>query len=370
MTNKNKDIIYSIALTLIPGLGNVNSKKIVAYLGGLEPVFDEKKKLLLKVPNIGETTAKNILENREYALEMAEKEVAQCEKEGINIIHYFSKAYPYRLKNCEDAPLALFTKGNIHLNKQKVVSIVGTRKATDYGKSFCEKLIEDLKPHNPLIVSGLAYGIDIFSHRAALANNLPTIAVLAHGLDHVYPQMHYNTAKKMMENGGLVSDFRTGTNPDKENFPKRNRIIAGLADLTIVIESSKKGGSLITAEYANAYNRDVFALPGRINDEFSEGCNRLIKTHKAFLLESVKDIEYIMGWEKETENTTNPQTQLLLDLTPEEEIIVNQLKTQELPIDDLAIRCDMPVSKTASVLLTLELKNIVKSLPGKLYKIN
>jgi DNA processing protein len=182
--------------------------------------------------------------------------------------------------------------------------------------------------------------------------------------------MHYNTAKKMMENGGLVSDFRTGTNPDKENFPKRNRIIAGLADLTIVIESSKKGGSLITAEYANAYNRDVFALPGRINDEFSEGCNRLIKTHKAFLLESVKDIEYIMGWEKETENTTNPQTQLLLDLTPEEEIIVNQLKTQELPIDDLAIRCDMPVSKTASVLLTLELKNIVKSLPGKLYKIN
>ena len=301
---------------------------------------------------------------------MAQHELSFIEKHNINALTYLEDNFPKRLIQCEDGPLVIFSNGEFNFNSQKVISIVGTRNATDYGKEFCENLIFDLMPHKPLIVSGLAFGVDICAHKSAIKNNLPTIGVLAHGLDRIYPAIHTSTAKQMLENGGLVTEFRSGTNPDRENFPKRNRIIAGLSDLTIVIESSKKGGSLITADLANSYNRDVFALPGRINDTQSEGCNALIKQNKAHLIQSVKDIEYIMGWKAE-ENIKPSQTKLFVELTNDEKIIYDILIQQDkIAIDDIAFLAKFPMSKTGSVLLEMEFKNLVKSLPGKVFKLN
>ena len=263
----------------------------------------------------------------------------------------------------------MYSKGTVDYNNQRVISIVGTRKATDYGKDFCNELIKDLVPHNPLIVSGLAYGIDVCAHKAALQHNLPTIGVLAHGLDRLYPAQHKSVASQMLDNGALLSDFKSGTKPDRENFPKRNRIVAGMSDLTIVIESSKKGGSLITAHIANDYNRDVFALPGRIGDSQSEGCNNLIKSHKAALIQSAKDIEYVMGWEVQKKNTPI-QTQLFVELTPEQKTLTAILSKQDkIGIDKLSLLAKMPMSQTTSLLLNLEFDGVVKSLPGKLYKL-
>jgi DNA processing protein len=365
----NEQLLYQIAITLIPNVGDITAKKLIAYCGSAKQVFEEKKRVLEKIPGIGGVNAQKIIQGKIEALALAEEEIGFIEKDGVQPLFYLDDNYPKRLLHCEDGPILLYSKGKIDFNNQKVISIVGTRKATDYGKDFCEKIVKELVPHNPLIVSGLAYGIDIYSHKAAIKYNLQTAAVLAHGLDRIYPSQHTSVAKQMIENGGLVSDYKSGTNPDRENFPKRNRIVAGLSDLTIVIESSKKGGSLITAHIANDYNRDVFALPGRLNDSQSEGCNNLIKSHKAALIQSVKDIEYIMGWEADKKARTN-QKQLFIELSEEEKVLTQLLSIQEkLAIDDLSLQAKLPMSKTASLLLELEFNGVVKSLPGKMYKL-
>jgi len=365
----NEQLLYHIAITSIPNIGAITAKKLIAYCGSSEEVFKETKSKLEKIPGIGSVYAKSILDHKTEALSIAEQELKFIQKNKIVPLFYLNENYPKRLLQCEDSPIVLYTKGNVDFNQQKVVSIVGTRKVTEYGKDFCDKIVEELAPHNPIIVSGLAYGVDVCAHKSALKNNVSTVGVLAHGLDRMYPKQHTATAKEMLEKGALVTDYKSGTNPDRENFPKRNRIVAGLSDLTIVVESSKKGGSLITAELANNYNRDVFALPGRLSDSQSEGCNWLIKINKAALIQSVKDIEYIMGWQADKSKPTK-QTQLFVELTEEQKMIINILAQKEKTgIDDLALLVKLPMSKTVAILLDLEFSGVVKSLPGKMYKL-
>jgi len=365
----NEQLLYHIAITSIPNIGDITAKKLIAYCGSSKQVFSEKRSVLEKIPGIGAVNAEKIIKHKTEALAIAEEELVFIKKNEITPLFYLNDNYPKRLLHCEDGPVLLYSRGNVEFNNPKVVSIVGTRKATDYGKDFCNKVVEELAPHQPLIVSGLAYGIDICSHKAALKNNLPTVGVLAHGLDRIYPSQHTSVAKKMIENGGLLTDYKSGTTPGRENFPKRNRIVAGLSDLTIVIESSKKGGSLITAFIANDYNRDVFALPGRLNDSQSEGCNNLIKSHKAALIQSVKDIEYIMGWKAEKQSIPN-QTQMFVELTAEQKIVTGLMsKNKKIAIDELSLQAELSMSKTASMLLELEFEGVVKVLPGKMYQL-
>jgi DNA processing protein len=331
-------------------------------------VFSEKKAALEKIPGIGEANAKAVLTQKVF--ERVDQEIKFIEKNKITPLFYLDKEYPKRLTHCEDSPVLLYFKGKANLNSEKIISIIGTREATDYGKQLCEKLIADLAPYNPIIVSGLAYGIDICAHKAAMDNNLTTVCGLGHGLDKIYPAVHRTYAEKMLENGGWLSDFTSGTTPDRENFPRRNRIVAGMSDATIVVESKIGGGSLITADIANSYNRDVFAFPGRVNDECSVGCNNLIKQNKAALIQSAADIIYIMGWEQKVKNAPI-QKQLFVELKPEEEILVNLLKEKEsVNVDDICLFAKMPMSKVSSLLLTLEFSGIVKSLPGKRYRLN
>ena len=362
-----EELKYQIALTLIPGIGSIAAKKLIAYCGGAEAVFKQKKSHLLKIPSIGEKVATTILSS-DY-IEAAEKEMEFMERNSIEAHYYLSKSYPQRLLHCEDGPIILYAKGNMNLNPDRVISIVGTRKATVKGKDFCNQLIDDLSVYNPTIVSGLAYGIDITAHKAALKNNLSTIGVLACGLDEIYPKSHFSTVEKMKYNGGVVSDYKSNTKLFPAQFAERNRIVAGMADAIIVIESSEKGGSLITADLGNDYNRDVFAVPGRPSDSQSTGCNRLIKQNKAALIESAKDIEYIMGWEKK-EKSVNKQTQLFVELSSGEQNIFDLLKQGEKKsIDEISLSTHLPMSQTASILLSLEFKGVVRSLPGKMYEL-
>lgn len=362
----DKELKYKIGVTLIPGIGAINAKKLVAYCGGAEAVFKESKAALEKIPGMGKKTIEQITTSQE-AITEAEAEIRFMEENGVKALYFLDKDYPRRLKHCEDSPIILFTKGNIDFNREKVISIIGTRNATISGKGFTEKLMEELVPHNPLIISGLAYGIDITAHKAALQNNLQTVGILAHGLDTIYPATHTNVAKKMMNNGGVASDYRYGRKIFNKQFAERNKIVAGLSDVTVVVESASKGGSLITAELANGYNRDVFAVPGRVNDEFSIGCNRLIKANKAALIETVKDIEYVMGWSSEEKPVL--QTSLFEDVTEEERIIMDILKEGPESVDIISIRAKFQMSKTTTILLTLEFKGAIKSLPGKMYQL-
>ena len=369
----NDNLKYKIALTLIPGIGSVLAKNLVSYCGSAEAVFHENEKKLVKIPDIGTVLASQIINKKEEALERAEEECRFVFKNNIGYLFYTDKEYPQRLKSCIDSPPVIFYRGNINFNQSKTIAIVGTRNATEYGKNFCDQLIDELKMYSDLIIfSGLAYGIDITAHKAALRNNISTVGVLAHGLDRLYPPEHKSTASKMCENGGLLTEFISGTNPDRENFPKRNRIVAGICDAVIVIEAAKKGGALITAGIANSYNRDVFALPGRVNDTYSEGCNHFIKTNQADVITSAADLEYKMGWEKTetTVKTKNLQRQLMLELLPEEQLIVSFLNANgKQNIDSINLSAGLQASKVASTLLTLEFKGIVKSLPGKIFEL-
>ena len=279
----NNKLIYQIGLTLIRGIGDVNGKKLVAYCGSPEAIFKESTSALLKIPGIGKSTVNSIKSQK--VLDRAESEIEFINKFKIKPLFYTDPDYPARLLNCEDNPLMLYYKGNADVNSQRVIAIVGTRRATNYGKSRCEEIIDDLKNRNVLVVSGLAYGIDSCAHRSSLEFGMNTIGVLGHGLDRIYPAHNRKLAEKMINQGGLLTEFFSNTNPDRENFPKRNRIVAGMSDAVLVIESAEKGGALITADIANSYNRDVFAFPGNINSKYSEGCNRLIKSHKAALIE-------------------------------------------------------------------------------------
>jgi len=357
---------YKIAVTFLSGVGPIQAKKLIAYSGGAEAVFKESKKALLKIPGLGEKMVKSILQSD--VLKLAEEEIRFMEQNDVKALFYLDKDYPRRLIHCEDNPVILYTKGNVDFNREKVISIIGTRKATISGKAFTEKLIEELVPHRPLIVSGLAYGIDITAHKAALKNNLQTIGILAHGLDSVYPAAHNNTAQKMMQNGGVASDYRHGGQIFNKQFAERNRIVAGLSDVTVVVESAEKGGSLITAELASGYNRDVFAVPGRVGDEYSVGCNKLIKANKAALIESVKDIEYIMNWQTDG-NKIIQQTSLFQELNDQETVIVNILKEGPESVDLISIKAEFQMSKTTATLLNLEFKGVIKSLPGKIYQL-
>lgn len=360
-----ENLIYKIALSKIKGVGSVGAKNLISYCGGLKEIFEAKKKSLLKIPQIGEKTAHEILD-KNILLE-AEKEVLKIEKANIEILFFTDQHYPKRLKELNDSPILLFHKGNTNFSNQKCIAIVGTRKSTTYGKQITEKIIEELSVVNPLIVSGLAYGIDITAHRKALENNIQTVGVMANGLDIVYPYAHKKTTEEMVTNGGLLSEEFLGKKPELHAFPSRNRIIAGLADVTIVVEAAKKGGALITANIANSYNREVFAVPGRVNDEFSEGCNSLIKNHSAHIFCNTHDFLEFMNWNNE--QIKNPQKNIILsNFSVDEQLIIDALMNhKELEIDRISRITDLPINKTASCLLSLEFSGIVKLLPGKKY---
>lgn len=363
----NSDLKYQIALTRIPNVGDILAKKLVAYCGGVEAVFTENKKALLGIPGVGEHVAKSVISHKVF--DRVEEEIKFIEKNNIQPLFYLDEKFPKRLTHCADSPVMLYFKGEADFNAEKIIAVVGTRDNTKYGQDITEKFIADLKGQNIIVVSGLAYGIDILAHRACVKEAIPTIGVLAHGLDDIYPGVHASTANKMLENGGLLTEFLSNTNPDKENFPKRNRIVAGMVDAVVVIESKKDGGSLITADIACSYSRDVFAFPGRVNDVTSEGCNYYIKQNKAGLITSAKDMLLAMRWEEDTKKKP-VQRQLFVSLTPEEEVLVDQLKNGAQHIDELCVNAKFSMSKVSSLLLNLEFSGVVKSLPGKKYQLN
>ena len=363
----NNDLLYQISLTLIPNIGDVHAKALVNYFGNAEAIFKAKKKELEEIEGIGLIRGTSIKKFNDFT--NAEEEIAFIEKYKITPLFITDKNYPQRLLNCYDSPLMLYYRGNADLNISKIVAIVGTRNNNEYGKTVCEKLVEDLAEENILIVSGLAFGIDSIAHKTALKNDLQTVAVLAHGLDTIYPSQNKSLAKQIVEQGGLLTDFKSKTKPDKQNFPKRNRIVAGISDAIIVIESGLKGGSLITAELGNGYNRDVFAIPGRINDTKSEGCNYLIKNNKACLITSANDLLENMGWKEQKKSSVKKQRELFIELTDNEKIIIEILQLHEqIHIDELYIKSALNSSAVASALLTLEMQNVIASLPGKMYK--
>ena len=361
-----------IALHFTPGIGDYLVKLLVSYCGSAEQVFKTPKGKLLKIPGIGAVSAEAIKTG--HTFHKAEMEINKAEKEDVELLLFTDKKYPSRLKSLEDAPSLLYFKGNANLNHPKTIGIVGTRQATSYGKEMVEKLIEELVPHSPFIISGLAYGIDIQAHKQSLKYNLPTLGILGSGIDVIYPAAHKETAKKMLEHGGLLTENHFGAKPDAHNFPARNRIIAGMCDALVVVEAAEKGGALITAEIANSYNKDVFAFPGSIGQTYSDGCNKLIKINKANLLTSVKDIEYIMNWSAENPSSKK-ETPPKLDLSqfePDEQKVITLLLEKNAPmmIDELSWKSSISPSLLASLLLNLEFKNIVRSLPGKQFKLN
>lgn len=363
---------YRIGLTLIHGIGNNLAKNLIAYLGNEEAVFKEKAKTLAKVPGIGQTLAREIA-NHQHALSRAEKEIEFMKKNGVECCYYADDEYPQRLRECFDAPLILYKRCNHDLNQARFIGVVGTRNATEYGKANCRKLISELKSvDNIVIMSGLAYGIDICSHKAALDNDIPTIGVVAHGLDRIYPGGHLGVARRMTDNGGLITEYLSETNPDRQNFVQRNRIIAGMSDVVVVVESGPKGGALITAELANDYNREVLAFPGRSTDEWSKGCNMLIKKNKAMLVESAADLVQLMGWEKTNDLQKPRQTELFSELNDDEKLIVEILRQNDsgLQVNQLVHLSSLTFHKLSSKLLELEFKSIIKLMPGGIYKLS
>jgi DNA processing protein len=360
-------ILHRIGLTLISHVGHGIARHLLDHFGSAEAVFKANLKQLREIPGVGAITAAQI--KNTDALKHAAKQLHFIEKHRIEVLFYTDKNYPYRLRNCTDAPVLLYYKGTADLNHPRIVSVVGSRKATAYGRMLCAELAETLANYDVLIVSGLAYGIDVAAHKESLRQHIPTIGVLAHGLDRVYPAVHQPIAHQMVQIGGLLTEFPLDTIPDKENFPKRNRIIAGIADATIVVEATEKGGALITAELANSYNRDVYAFPGRTNDVCSQGCNFLIKTNRAGLINHARDLVYCLGWDTVAPKPQLLQLQLPVNLSAEEMKIVTILKASAMPIDQLAILSEIQQSKLTMHLLNLEMQGILASLPGKMYQL-
>ena len=362
-----KNILFSLALQNAPNIGDITAKKLIAHCGSPEAVFNEKKQNLLKIDGIGTHALSDLDKNT--LLKNAEKELDFIKSNHI-VAHYFMESsYPERLKHCIDGPILLFQRGNINIKNQHVISIVGARKITTQGIANCEAIVERLSPYNPIIVSGFAYGTDITAQKAALKHNLQTIGCLAHGLNQIYPKVHQKYMKDIENHGGFFTDFWSTDEFDRNNFLKRNRIIAGLSEATIVIESAEKGGSLVTADIANSYNREVFAVPGRITDTQSVGCNNLIKLQRAHLLSKPEDIPYILNWKLEGE--AKPiQKQLFVELDTDEKLIYHFLKDNGKELLDLiALKCNMPTFRVASLLLNMELKGVVRPLPGKQFEI-
>jgi len=362
------DLLYRIALTLVPNIGAVHAKALINIYGNAEAVFKARKKELDHIEGIGTVRAKSIKDFNDFS--SSEAEIKFIEKYKITPLFITDEQYPKRLLHCYDSPVLLYYRGNADLNTSRIISVVGTRINSEYGKMVCEKMIEDLRAENILIISGLAFGIDTIAHKAALKENLQTVAVLAHGLDRIYPTQNKILAKHITEQGGLLTEFISNTNPDKQNFPKRNRIVAGMCDAIIVIESSKKGGSLITAELGNGYNKDVFAIPGRTTDSKSEGCNYLIKNNKAALINSADDFLEMMNWKSTPKPSAKKQRELFIELSPDEKTVVDILQQQDsIQIDELYFKSGLSSSSVATALLMLEMQHVVISLPGKLYKL-
>ncbi|MBP9793735.1 MAG: DNA-processing protein DprA [Flavobacterium sp.] len=361
------DLLHTLALLKTEGIGDVIAKKLLNHVGSAEEVFKAKPIQLAKIDGIGTSIIQNLKKKEVFVA--AEAELKFIQSQRLNTLFYQDALYPERLKQCFDAPVLLFTAGNIHLENRKIISLVGTRQVTSYGIDFSKNLIVDLAPLNPIIVSGFAYGVDIVVHQAALENNLQTIGVLAHGLNQIYPKVHKKYMSKMEQNGGFMTEFWSTSNPDRENFVKRNRIVAGISEATIVIESAEKGGSLVTANMANDYNREVFAVPGRATDKYSQGCNMLIKTNKAHLLTNATDLIYHLNWDiKKSERAI--QKQLFVSLDDEEQMIYDYLQKQgKEHLDIMSLECDMPIFKLSSMLLNMELKGVVRPLQGKYFEI-
>ena len=364
-----KELLYQIAITLVPNIGDVRAKALINHFGEASSVFQATKKEFEAIEGLGPKAVNSILQFKDFS--RAEEEIEFIKKYKITPLFLTDKNYPQRLLNCYDSPAMLYFKGNTDLNCSKIIAIVGTRNHNDYGKNITEKLVEDLVNEEVLIVSGLAFGIDSIAHKSAVKNNIKTIGVLAHGLDRVYPTQNTSLAKQMIVAGGLLTEFKSTTIPDKPNFPGRNRIVAGISDAIVVIESGIKGGSLITAELANGYNKDVFAFPGRAGDTKSEGCNYLIKNNKAALITSAEDLLENMSWKKVQKSSPKKQRELFIELSSEEKIVVDILQMQEqVQIDELYFKSKLSSSAVAQALLMLEMQGVVSSLPGKIYKMN
>lgn len=366
----HSELFYQSALTSVPGVGGVLIRQLMSYCGSASEVFRSSVTKLIKTPGIGEITARAIL-NPSVLLE-AEQTLKQCEKLGIHPLFYTDKQYPARLKALYDSPPMLYWQGAADLNCVRTLGIVGTRQATDYGRRVTEEIIQALVPYQPLIISGLAYGIDIAAHRSSLAGGLPTIGVMASGIDIIYPYVHRKTAQEMLVLGGLLTENRPGIKPDARLFPARNRIIAGLCDAIIVVEAATKGGALITAEYANNYHREVFAVPGHLNQPFSQGCNKLIRENKAQIYTQPSDVIETLNWDQAVGKTDLlERTLVALEFTEEESQVLALFRQQaEWQIDELSWQTQIHLGKLASLLLSLEFKGIVRSLPGKKYQIN
>ena len=361
------DWIYRLGLNLIPGIGDISIKNLVSYCGGPKQVFEASPKDLERIPGIGRKGALEVANCQ--VLDRAEKELDFIKKNNITPVYYTEREYPKRLKFCPDAPTIIFKKGNADLNQLRFLGVVGTRNATEYGRRFLMDLMEKLIPYNVVVVSGLAYGIDICAHREALSARIPTIAVLAHGLDRIYPNLHRKEAIEMQNDGAIISEFFSGSLPDRENFPKRNRIIAGMVDGLLVVEAAKKGGALITADLANGYSREVFAVPGRLDQPFSEGCNDLIRTNRASLFKSVQDLTYLLNWELEPDNK-GFQQKMVFDLPEDQQAIVDTFNGNKImEFDAIFHKTKYSMARLNQILLTMEIEGLLTSLPGKAYRL-
>lgn len=362
--------LYEIALTKIKGVGPKLTKALIKHFGDAKNIFNASDAQLATIVGTRHTIIHDL--KNKTIIEQAKRELDFIHKNHIQTLWIGNENYPRRLLQCEDAPILMYYRGNANLNSTKMISIVGSRNATSYGLDLCKDLISGLAGTDTVIVSGLAYGIDIQAHKVSIEQGIPTVGVLAHGLDRIYPEVHRPIAKEMLENGGLLTEFPTNTQPIRTNFPMRNRIVAGLSDVTIVVEAALKGGALITAEIANSYNRDICAYPGAIGAKYSEGCNYLIKTNRAHLIRDVKDLYYLMNWEKEEDQNKSVQLPLFpTQLSEEESLVFSFLKEkQNAHIDEIAIHCQWPQSKLAITLLEMELAGHVSALPGKVFRIN
>jgi DNA processing protein len=367
MSNQ-EDLKFKIALTLIPKIGTANAKYLLKHCGSAEAIFKESKSALKKIPRIGRFY--DGIVNSKSAFKRADEEIDFIRKRDIQVLFYTDNNFPQRLKHCADSPVLLYFKGTCDFNKPRIVGVVGTRNITDYGRMITSKLIEDLYPYNVTIASGMAYGIDICSHRESLNQGITTVGVMAHGLDRIYPDEHYSIAAKMLANGGILTEYMSGTIPDRQNFPTRNRIVAGICDAIVVVEAAVKGGALITADIAQSYNRDVFAFPGNVNAPFSIGCNNFIRDNRAALITSAADLAFQMGWNLHTSVKSNPiQSRLFVELNEDEQQVVNILLAGEIDIDTLAIKGEIPFSKIGAILFSLEMKGVIRAKPGKKFSL-
>lgn len=364
---KEEELLAVLRLQKCKAVGDILAKKLIVNVGDVTQIFKEKVGHLAKINGIGNHVLKHLFDSENVKL--AAQELKYIQENKIAYSYFLEDDYPTNLQHCIDSPILLFKDGNIDFSNSKIISVVGTRNMSSYGRDFCNKLIEDLAQYNPIIVSGFAYGVDICAHKAAIKNKLQTIAVLAHGLEEIYPKVHKKYIHQVNENGGFLTDFWHREPPLRENFLKRNRIVAGISKATIIIESAAKGGSLVTADIANSYDKDVFAVPGRTTDLYSKGCNNLIKNNRAFLLNSAEEIVKILNWDL-TEKPKIIQKQLFLELNENEEKIYDLLhdKGPQL-LDVISLECNIPMYQLASILLQMELKGISKPLPGKMFEL-